>query len=72
MKTIRPVLQNLDTGAITYNCSLAYIARETGKAKITIQRWCNDYKAGKITKKLVDGTWWIHFDAKEYKQNKGL
>ena len=71
MKTIRPVLQNLDTGAITYNCSLAHIARETGKAKITIQRWSNDYRAGKITKKLCEN-WWIHFDAIEYKQNKGL
>ncbi len=71
MKTIRPTLQNLETGAITYNCSLAYIANKTSKAKITIQRWCNDYKAGKISKKLC-GDWWIHFDAKEYKQNKGL
>lgn len=70
-KTIRPVLQNLDTGAITYNCSLAYIALKTGKAKITIQRWCNNYREGKISKKL-SGSWWIHFDAQEYKQNKGL
>jgi len=72
MKTIRPVLQNLENGNIVYNCSLAYIAKQTGKAKITIQRWCKDYKQGKITKKLLDGIWYIHFDAKEYKQNKGL
>ena len=71
MKTIRPTLQNLDTGSIETNCSLAYIAREIGRAKITLQRWCNDYRDGKIRKKLVDGTWWIHFDAIEYKQNKG-
>ena len=71
MKTIRPTLQNLDTGSIESNCSLAYIAREIGRSKMTLQRWCNDYKAGKITKKLYKD-WWIHFDAVEYKQNKGL
>ena len=62
MKTLRPILQNLDTGKIFYNCSLAFIASEIGKAKITIQRWAQDFKEGKFKKKIVNN-WVIHFDA---------
>ena len=71
MKTIRPILQNLDTGQIFYNCSLAFIARETGKVPLTIQRWIQDYKKGKFKKKFYK-SWVIHFDAQEYKQNRKL
>ena len=71
MKTIRPPLQNLDTGEMVTNCSLSYISRQVGVEKITLQRWCADYRAGRIKKKLYKH-WWIHFDYKEYKQNKGL
>ena len=71
MKTLRPILQNLDTGQIFYNCSLAFIAFETGKAKITIQRWAKAFKEGGPQKRYIN-YWVIHFDAQEYKQNKGL
>lgn len=70
MKTLRPILQDTDfNGQIFYNCSLAFIASATGKAKITIQRWAKQFKEGKFQKKKVDN-WIIHFDAQEYRQNK--
>jgi len=68
-KTLRPILQDTFTGQIFYNCSLAFIAFETGKAKITIQRWAKAFKEGKFKKKIYKN-WVIHFDAQEYKQNK--
>ena len=54
---------------MTYNCSYAFIARETGKAEMTIQRWAQDFKDGKFKKKEYL-QWIIHFDAVEYKQNR--